>query len=76
MVFEKLRDIICEQLELDPSEVTLESNMEDDFNADSLDFVDIVMSIEDEFGVEIPEDLMDGQLSTVKDVVDYIENHR
>ena len=58
MVFEKLRDIICEQLEVEAENVTMESNIMDDFDADSLDLVDIVMSVEDEFEVEVPEDVV------------------
>ena len=70
----KLIDIICEQLGLEAEEVSMEANIRDDFDADSLDMVDIVMSCEDEFSVEFPEDLMDS-LVLVKDVVDFIENN-
>jgi acyl carrier protein len=74
MVFEKLRDIICEQLEVEAENVTMESNIMDDFDADSLDLVDIVMSVEDEFEVEVPEDAVE-KMKTVGDVVKFIEEN-
>ena len=74
MVFEKLKDIICEQLEVEAERVTMESNIMDDFDADSLDLVDIVMSVEDEFEVEVPEDAVE-KMKTVGDVVKFIEEN-
>ena len=68
MVFEKLKGIISEQLEIAEEEITMESNIIDDFDADSLDLVDIVMSVEDEFDVEVPEDAVE-KMKTVGDVV-------
>ncbi len=72
MVFEKLRDIICQELAVAPESVTMDSDLRKDFDADSLDLVDIVMDIEDRFNVEIPEDSME-TMTTVKDVVEYIQ---
>ena len=74
MVFEKLREIICEQLQVNEDEVTMESNIRDDFDADSLDFVDIVMSIEDEFSVEVPDEAID-DIKVVGDLVKFIEEN-
>ena len=74
MVFEKLREIICEQLQVNEEEVTMESNIRDDFDADSLDFVDIVMSIEDEFSVEVPDEAID-DIKSVGDLVKFIEEN-
>ena len=74
MVFEKLKEIISEQLEVNVEDITLESNIMDDFDADSLDLVDIVMSVEDEFGVEVPEDAVE-KIKTVGDVVNFIEEN-
>ena len=74
MVFEKLKDIICEQLEVEAERVTMESNIMDDFDADSLDLVDLVMSVEDEFEVEVPEDAVE-KMKTVGDVVKFIEEN-
>ena len=73
-ITEKLFEIVCDFLELDPDEITLESDLREDFDADSLDMVDIIMDIEDAFGVEVPDEVLD-KLVTVKDVVDYIEEN-
>ena len=75
MVFEKLREIISEQLELSEELITMESNLMEDFDADSLDLVDLVMSVEDEFGVEVPEEAVES-LKTVGDVVNFIEENK
>ena len=72
MVFERLREIICDQLELSEDDVTLDAVLTD-VGADSLDLVDIVMSIEDEFGVEVPDDGLD-RFVTIGDVVDFLED--
>lgn len=73
MVFEKLKEIICDQLDIDPENVTEESLIIEDLGADSLDIVDIVMTIEEEFNVEVPDDAIE-QIRTVGDVVKYIES--
>ncbi|MBE6878613.1 MAG: acyl carrier protein [Ruminococcaceae bacterium] len=75
MVFEKLREIISEQLEISEELITMESNIRDDFDADSLDFVDIVMSIEDEFSVEVPDEAID-DIKVVGDLVKFIEENK
>ena len=75
MVFEKLRAIISEQLEISEELITMESNLMEDFDADSLDLVDLVMSVEDEFGVEVPEEAVES-LKTVGDVVNFIEENK
>ena len=54
MVFEKIREILCEQFELDEDRVTMDSNLISDLGADSLDVIDLAMSIEDEFDIEVP----------------------
>lgn len=71
-VFEKVRDIIVKELKIDEEKVTLEASLKDDLGADSLDAVEIVMDIEDEFSVSI-DDTKAEALVTVKDLVDYIE---
>lgn len=73
MVFEKVREILCDQLDITEEEVTLESNIVEDFGADSLDLVDFVMSLEEEFDREIPDEDIEN-IKTVGDVVSYIEN--
>lgn len=72
MVFDKVKEILVDQLDLDPDQVTMESSFIDDLGADSLDLVDLVMSLEDEFGVEVPDDAIE-TMKTVGDAVKYIE---
>ena len=72
MVFEKVRDIICDQFELDEEEVTLETVIREDLDADSLDLIDLVMTLEDEFSVEVPDEALE-EIRTVEDIVKYIE---
>ncbi len=72
MVFDKVRAIICEQLDIDEDSVTMDSNIMDDLDADSLDVVDIVMSLQDEFDVEIPDEEVEN-ISTVGDLVKFLE---
>ena len=74
MVFERIREIICDQLDLEEDKVTMDSDIMEDFEADSLDVVDLVMSIEDEFGLEVPDDQIE-TFRTVGDVVRYIEEN-
>ena len=73
MVFEKVREILCEQLDCDPDDITLDTNIIEDLNVDSLDLVDFVMSLEDEFDKEIPDEDLEG-IKTIGDIVSYIEN--
>ena len=74
MVFERIREIICDQLDLEEDKVTMDSDIMEDFEADSLDVVYLVMSIEDEFGLEVPDDQIEN-FRTVGDVVRYIEEN-
>ena len=74
MVFERILEIICDQLDLEEDKVTMDSDIMEDFEADSLDVVDLVMSIEDEFGLEVPDDQIEN-FRTVGDVVRYIEEN-
>ena len=73
-LIEKLFEIVCNGLDLDESEISLDADLREDFDADSLDMLDLIMDIEDEFGVEVPDEILD-KLVTVKDVVDYIEEN-
>ncbi len=72
MIFEKVKSIIVDQLDVDESKVTMSANIQDDLGADSLDIVDLVMSFEEEFDLEIPDDQVEN-IKTVGDVVKYIE---
>ena len=72
MVFEKVKSILCEQLDYDDEKVTMESSIVDDLGADSLDVVDLVMSLEEEFDVEIPDEEIEN-VKTVGDMVKFVE---
>ena len=73
MTFGKVRAILAEQLDLEEDQITPESQIVDDLGADSLDIVDLVMNLEDEFDTEIPDEAIEG-MKTVGDVVKYIED--
>ena len=72
MPFEQIRDIICKQLEIDEADVTMDTNLKEDLDADSLDLVDLAISLEDEFEVEVPDNALE-QFETVGDIVRYFE---
>ncbi len=74
MVFEKVKSIIMDQLDVEEDKVTLDAVIQDDLGADSLDIVDLVMSFEEEFDIEIPDDQVEN-IKTVGDIVKYIEDH-
>lgn len=71
-MLEKVKEIVAESLGVEAEKITAESSFQKDLGADSLDLMDMVMALEDEYGVEIPTDDL-GQLVTVGDVVKYIE---
>ena len=73
MIFETIRKIISEQLGLDEKIISLDSNLTTDLDADLLDAVEIIMAIEDEFSIEIPDDRIE-DLVTIHDLVEYIES--
>ncbi|WWU63500.1 acyl carrier protein [Clostridium baratii] len=73
-MFEKIQEIIAEKLSVDPSEITQDSSFIDDLNADSLDIVELIMALEDELDMEIPDEDVEG-FKTVGDVVEYVKNH-
>lgn len=72
MIFEKVRALIAQQLDIDEDKITLESDVIDDLGADSLDMVDLVMTFEDEFDIEIPDEQVEN-VKTVGDIVKYLE---
>ena len=75
MSFEKVKSILVEELDLDAEAVTLESNIKEDLGADSLDMVDLIMSIEDEFEIKVAESDA-ASIKTVGDIVSYIEQQQ
>ena len=74
MVFEKVRSILMKQLDLNEDQIHMDSVINDDLGADSLDVVDLVMNLEDEFDTEIPDEAIEG-IRTVGDVVHFIEEN-
>ncbi|HBG68060.1 MULTISPECIES: acyl carrier protein [Kandleria] len=74
MTFDKVKEIIIDSLSVDEDKVVLEASLSDDLEADSLDAVELIMAIEDEFGIEIPDEKA-GEMKTVKDIVDYVEEN-
>ena len=73
MVFEKVRAIVVEQLDVEEDIVTLDSSIIDDLNADSLDIVDMVMTIEEEFDIEVPDEEIEN-MKTIGDIVKFVED--
>lgn len=75
MVFEKIKEILAEQLDIEnPDSITMDSLLVEDLGADSLDSIDIVMSVEDEFKIEVPDEVVEN-MTTVADIVNFIENN-
>jgi acyl carrier protein len=74
MILERLTRIIVEQLGVEEEEISLESSYIDDLGADSLDIVELIMALEEEFGIEIPDSDAE-KVTTVGDTVEYIKNN-
>ena len=74
MVLEKVKAILAEQFDVDEDKITADTDLQEDLGADSLDVVDLVMSIEESFDIEIPDEEVEN-IKTVGDIVKYIENH-
>ncbi|MBR2917010.1 MAG: acyl carrier protein [Clostridia bacterium] len=72
-IFETVKAVVAEQLGVDESEITMDSSFNDDLEADSLDIVELMMALEDEFKIEISDDEA-GKISTIGDVVEYIKD--
>lgn len=75
MVFDKVKEIIADQLDVDADSVVADANIQDDLGADSLDVVDLVMSLEEEYDIEIPDEAV-ANIKTVGDIVKYIEDNQ
>ncbi len=74
MVFDKVKEIIVDQLGVDEDEVTSDANIQENLGADSLDIVDLIQTIEDEYDLSIPDEAVES-IKTVGDIVSYIENN-
>ena len=75
MVFEKVRNMIATQLQVDPASITMESRLVEDLKADSANVMVMIMDLEDKFGIMVEDDQI-MKMKTVGDVVDYIEKHQ
>ena len=73
--FDKVRDIVVDQLGVEADEVNIDSTLIDDLGADSLDNVELIMAFEEEFGIEIPDEAAE-KIKTVQDVVSYIDQNK
>ena len=75
MVLDQIKEILKDTMDIDESKITLDAKLKEDLELDSLDSVELIMSAEEEFGIEIPdEDVMN--FKTVNDLVNYIEEHK
>ena len=72
-MFEKIKEVLVEQLNIDEDEITLDADIKKDLGADSLDILQLLMAIEDEYGITIPDEEL-ANFTTVQDVVDYMES--
>ncbi len=75
MVFEKVKEIVARELKVDPEKITLETHLIEDLGADSLDAVDLIMALEDEFGMEVDDETAQNA-KTIGDLVKYIEERQ
>ena len=75
MVFEKIKELIVEQLDVDPELITNETDFMKDLEADSLDAVEIILGVEDEYGIEIPDEVAEN-FTKVGDIVKYVEENK
>lgn len=74
MVLEKIKAILAEQLDIEEDIITADSLLVEDLGADSLDAIDIVMSVEDEFSIEVPDEIVE-KIESVGDIITFVENN-
>jgi len=74
-VFERIREVLAERLSVEESDITEEANFQEDLGADSLDLVEMIMELEDQFGIKIPDEDAQ-QIQTVGQAVDYVTSHQ
>ncbi len=74
MVTEKIKEILADQLDIELESIEPESLLVEDLGADSLDAIDIIMSVEDEFQIEVPDEIIE-KIETVSDIITFVENN-
>lgn len=74
MIFEKIKEMLVEQLGVDEKDVTLDASFVEDLGADSLDLVELVMAMESEYGIEVPDEEVEN-ISTVEDAINFIKEN-
>lgn len=74
MIFDEVREILAEQLDVDKDSIEMNSKLAEDLGADSLDAIDIVMTIEDQYSIEVPDENIEN-MKTVEDIVSFIESN-
>ena len=74
MIFDEVREILAEQLDVDKDSIEMNSKLAEDLGADSLDAIDIVMTIEDQYAIEVPDENIEN-MKTVEDIVSFIESN-
>ena len=72
--FDKIKEILADQLDIEENAITPDSLLVEDLGADSLDAIDIVMSVEDEFGIEVPDEIIE-KIESVSDIITFVENN-
>ena len=75
MVFEKIKELIAEQLDVEASTITMDTDFMKDLEADSLDAVEIILGVEEEYGIEIPDEVAEN-FTKVSDIVNYVEANK
>jgi len=74
MLFDEIKEILVDQLDVNPEDIEMTSSLSDDLGADSLDAIDIVMTVEDQYSIEVPDEIIKN-IKTVEDIVSFIENN-
>ncbi len=74
MLFDEVKEILVDQLDVNSDDIETDSSLTDDLGADSLDAIDIVMTIEDQYSIEVPDEIIKS-MKTVEDIVSFIESH-